>query len=132
MAHILIVDDFKEGNLVLSGLLQRYGFQTTTTNSAISALNLLNIKSEQVDLIITDLYMPEMDGFALIEKIRQHAVYAEAPIIVLTGSSLNEDRERALSVGANAVFLKPYKRAELITTMNDLMGDSADDQEEIA
>ncbi len=132
MAHILIVDDFKEGNLVLSGLLQRYGFQTTTTNSAISALNLLNIKSEQVDLIITDLYMPEMDGFALIEKIRQHAVYAEAPIIVLTGSSLNEDRERALSVGANAVFLKPYKRAELITTMNDLLGDSADDQEEIA
>lgn len=131
MPHILIVDDFKEGNLILSMLLERHGFETTTTNSAISAINYINIAADEIDIIITDLNMPKMDGFAFCEHIRQESNCRDKPILVLTASGRDEDRIRAYELGANAYLTKPADRDVLVGTLNELLNAEAN-QNEIA
>lgn len=127
MPHILIVDDFKEGNLILSLLLERHGFETTTTNSAISAVNFVDISGDDIDVVITDLNMPKMDGFAFIEHLRQESKHPDKPILVLTASGREEDRTRAVELGATAYLTKPADRKTLISQLKVLLGKDADE-----
>ena len=74
------------------------------------------------DLIITDVEMPEMDGFSLTEKLRQTDRHKETPIIIVTSMDRQEDRRRGIEVGANAYIIKAnFSQNNLIETIQCLI-----------
>ena len=79
------------------------------------------LQSEDVSAIITDLHMPLMDGFELIERVRAAAPVAHVPIIVVSGDSDPETPDRVRQLGANAFFAKPYSPAAVRDTVERLL-----------
>ncbi len=81
--------------------------------AADGRLALLKADSERPDLFLLDLQMPEMDGFAVATALRQDARFATTPIIALTASAMQGDREKALRMGFSAYLSKPVRLAVL-------------------
>jgi two-component system chemotaxis response regulator CheY len=82
----------------------------------MDALEKMSHLSEEVDLIITDLNMPNLDGYGLIEAVRQGQ--RKTPIIILTSEVGEADRERGIAVGADAYLVKPFKADMLISEVS--------------
>ena len=72
-------------------------------------------------MIITDINMPVMDGLKLVKRVRSDPVNSDTPIIVITTEGSQEDRQRALSLGANAYITKPIQGPQVIAKVNDLL-----------
>src|SRR5437867_10418175 len=83
------------------------------------------IQRERVAAIITDLHMPHMDGFELIERVREARRLANVPIIVLSGDSDPETPERVRRLGADAYFAKPYSPAAVRDTLERLLHENS-------
>ncbi|MCZ7610083.1 MAG: response regulator [Ignavibacterium sp.] len=103
---ILVADDSPTIRKFVSISLKVKGFEIIQVADGMQALEIL--PSEPVDLIITDLNMPNVDGFELIKTIRSNEEYRELPIIILSSLSTNEEIERGIQCGANAYLLKPF------------------------
>jgi two-component system chemotaxis response regulator CheY len=73
------------------------------------------------DLILTDINMPVMDGLKLVKRVRSDAVHKDTPIIVITTEGSQEDRQRALSLGANAYIVKPIQAPQVIAKVKELL-----------
>jgi two-component system chemotaxis response regulator CheY len=73
------------------------------------------------DLVITDINMPIMDGLKLVKRIRTDAVHKDVPIIIITTEGSQEDRQRALSLGANAYVTKPIQAPQVIAKVKELL-----------
>jgi chemosensory pili system protein ChpA (sensor histidine kinase/response regulator) len=108
---ILVVDDSLSVRKYLNGLLSEKGFSILTAKNGLEGLNLL--KDKKFDLIITDLEMPQVSGYELIETIRSDEQHNETPIIVLTGRASEDFRNLTTELGANAYIIKPFKDQEL-------------------
>jgi two-component system chemotaxis response regulator CheY len=115
MATILIVDDNFTIQRVISHTLRREGYEVILADHGLMALELLQTQS--VDLAIVDIAMPEMDGLTLLRHLRSQAEYQTLPIIMLTASGQDEDREVAKSQGANDFLTKPTGSHELIAAV---------------
>lgn len=102
---ILVADDSPTIRKFVSISLKVKGFEIIQVADGMQALEIL--PSEPVDLIITDLNMPNVDGFELIKTIRSNEEYRELPIIILSSLSSNEEIEKGIQCGANAYLLKP-------------------------
>ncbi len=113
---ILVVDDSPTVVKFLSFSLKSKGYQVVTACDGMDALEKLSSLSEDVDLIITDLNMPNLDGYGLIEAVRQGR--QETPIIILSSEVDDEDRQRGLEVGANSYLVKPFKPAVLLSEVS--------------
>jgi two-component system, chemotaxis family, chemotaxis protein CheY len=94
-----------------------------TSASAEQAWQLLESQAEDVRAIVTDLHMPGMDGFELIERVRADQQHAGLPIVVITGSTDPEVPERLRRRGVNAVFAKPYSPALVREKLEQLLSD---------
>lgn len=119
MMKILVVDDKK----TLSTMLAQYlgtTFQTTIKKNGIQALESLQ-EGNIPDLIITDLEMPEMDGFELITKVRQSGFFKNIPIIVLSCRDNSSDRIKCLKLGADDYMVKPFNPEELMVRVEKLL-----------
>lgn len=117
---VLIVDDVPDVTEMIALFLKHAGYEVATADSAPAALQLAN---ERVfDVIISDIGMPEMNGYEFAESLRSRAEYQGIPIIAVTGYSEYDDRGRALQSGFNAHLTKPIDPAELLKLMNELMG----------
>ena len=92
-----------------------------TAYSAEQAWRFLESGSMEIRAIVTDLQMPGMDGFELIERVRAHKLHAGLPIIVITGSTDPRVPERVRVQGANAVFEKPYSPAQVREKLEQLL-----------
>jgi CheY-like chemotaxis protein len=116
---VLIVDDSPQcaTNLEIA-LLGLSSIQVVIASSGVEALKLL---PSGVAAIITDLEMPCMDGFELIERVRADSRYARLPIIVLSGNTDPGVAERVRRLGANAFFLKPYSPAVVRNKLEQLL-----------
>jgi two-component system, NtrC family, response regulator len=110
MESILIVDDEKNYPLILSAILEDEGYETLTANSGREALEKLN--SSDVDLVLTDMKMPSMDGIELLEKIK--AIDAELPVIMMTAYGTVEKAVEAMQKGAYNYILKPFDNDSLV------------------
>src|SRR6185503_17870032 len=95
---LLLVDDSAFFRNMLSPVLKAAGYQVTAVSSAQEALALLK-KGRRFDALVTDIDMPEMDGFALAEAVRGEQQFGEIPIIALSSSSSPESIERGRQVG---------------------------------
>lgn len=114
METILIVDDEKNYPLILSSVLEDEGFETLTANSGQAALEIL--KSSDVDLVLTDMKMPVMDGIQLLEKIKDKD--PDLPVIMMTAHGTVEKAVEAMQKGAYNYVLKPFDNERLILFVN--------------
>ena len=114
---VLIVEDNKINQLVTRKILEFKKCICTIAESGIEALEIL--ESENFDLILMDINMPEMNGFQTTVKIRQNNIIT--PIIALTAFSRLEVEQEAIYSGMNAILIKPYKTNELYSIITELM-----------
>ena len=110
MDTILIVDDEKNYPLILSAVLQDEGYETLTANSGADALQIL--AQSDVDLILTDMKMPQMDGIELLGRIKE--IDAEIPVIMMTAYGTVEKAVEAMQKGAYSYILKPFDNEQLV------------------
>jgi two-component system chemotaxis response regulator CheY len=82
---------------------------------------LKKLSSNQVDLILTDINMPIMDGLKLVSLVRSNEAYKDVPIVIITTEGAREDRERAMALGANAYITKPIQSTALLSTVQELL-----------
>ena len=114
MDTILIVDDEKNYPLVLSAVLQEEGFETLMAHSAIEALEIIDNSS--IDLVLTDMKMPTMDGMQLLAKIK--AKDPQLPVIMMTAHGSVEKAVEAMQRGAYNYILKPFDNEQLTIFVN--------------
>jgi len=112
----LIVDDNRTNQRILCGMLSRWGMKPTAVGEgeeALAALELAHSQDESFSLILTDMHMPHMDGFALIEKIRQQPALDAPTIVMLTSAGHRGDSQRCKELRVAAYLLKPIRQTEL-------------------
>ncbi len=109
---ILAIDDSPTIRKFLTLALSSKGFRVVTAVDGMQALELIG--KERVNLIITDLNMPNIDGFELIQSLRNDEQYKEIPIIVLSSISNQEDIDRSISLGASSYIVKPFNNATVL------------------
>lgn len=108
MALILLVEDNTDMLMMLSQVLEWGGYQVIAARGGNEALDQLNRVNPLPDLIISDLSMPDLDGFALLETVRQSASWKKIPFIIMSAHSSLEERRRALMRGADDFLVKPF------------------------
>jgi len=116
--RILVVDDELINRKVLEGMLKSFGLDCVCAESGPAALALLDVN---IDLVLLDIMMPGMDGFAVARAIRSIPAYAELPIVMVTALSAREDRLTAVQAGANDFVAKPIDSTELKVRMTSLL-----------
>ena len=109
MAKILLIDDSRFTRIKLTKFLQEKNFEVIEAENGQSGIALAS--SEQPDCIITDLLMPEMDGYAFLEQLKKDGL--EIPVLVITADIQDTTRQKVLDLGAHAVLNKPADHAEL-------------------
>lgn len=119
MTTILVVDDHSPNQRLLSFILEQNDFSVITALNGIQALE--RLAEGPVDLVVTDLSMPKMDGLTLMHHVRRDDRYKQLPIVVLTASGYERDLVRASSSGANACLTKPIDSQEFVTVVNQLV-----------
>jgi CheY-like chemotaxis protein len=120
----LVVDDNRTNQRILLGMLNRLGMKPIAVEGgadALAALEAARDKGEPFGLILTDMHMPKMDGFTLIEKIRQQPSLSTATIVMLTSAGHRGDAERK-QLGVSAYLLKPIRQSELRETIARVLG----------
>jgi two-component system chemotaxis response regulator CheY len=116
---VLIVDDVPDVTEMIGLLLKHAGYDVSTADSAKSALRLA--RKTNYDLVISDIGMPEMNGYELAEALRGLNNYNNTPMIAVTGYSEYDDRGRAVKAGFNVHLTKPIEPAQLLNVMNELL-----------
>jgi len=111
----LIVDDSSSIRAMLAFTLQEAGFAVLQADDGQNATKVLD--GRQIDLIITDLNMPNMDGFALIRHIRALPAYRFVPILMLTTVSNEERKAEGKKTGATAWLVKPFDPEQLMAVV---------------
>lgn len=108
---ILAADDSASVRKLISLALKLQGYRVITAGDGMEALEIL--PTEQIDLLITDLNMPNVDGFELIRTVRSTPQYKELPIIILSSMTNNEDISRGMELGANSYLVKPFHQKRI-------------------
>ncbi|GAX34957.1 hybrid sensor histidine kinase/response regulator [Nodularia sp. NIES-3585] len=117
---ILVVDDAISLRQTLSLTLQKSGYQVIQAQHGVEALEQLQRHGE-IQVIISDLEMPRMNGFELLSNLRQNPHFVNIPIVILTSRSAEKHRQLAQELGANAYLTKPYLEHEFLSIVNDLI-----------
>jgi len=120
---VLIVEDSEDTLSLLSMIFEREGATVTTASSAAEALN--RAVSSRPSIIVSDIGMPEVDGYQLLEQLRILPGLNQVPAIAISGYASEEDRERALSVGYLALVPKPIDVDVLFTLIQELKAPAA-------
>lgn len=120
-ARILILDDDVSTLCLLRGVLQRLGFNNILGLDHPRGF-LEQFQKFEPDLVITDLVMPEMDGFQVIEVVRNFCPReSQLPVLVLTASQAAQNRRRALAAGATDILVKPFDPSELLMRIRNVL-----------
>jgi two-component system, chemotaxis family, sensor kinase CheA len=118
--HILVVDDSITTRTLEKNILEAAGFRVTIAVDGIEALK--RLKEQEIDLVVTDIQMPNMDGIALTSQIRETANYKHLPVILVTSLESQEDREKGMLAGADAYIVKRgFNQATLLTTIQQFL-----------
>ena len=115
MKRILTIDDSKTMRDMLMLTLSNNGFEVLQAVDGLDGLDVLG--RETVDVVITDINMPKLDGYGVIQHMRERAEYDDLPILVLTTESDNEKKERARKLGATGFIIKPFNPTGLVDVL---------------
>lgn len=114
----LVVDDVADVTDMLSVLLTHAGYEVVTASSAAAAIS--SARQNRFDVIISDIGMPQMNGYELAQTVRGIPGYEAVPMVALTGYSKFDDRQRSLDAGFNAHLTKPIEPRELLDLIEQL------------
>ncbi len=116
----LVVEDSPTMRQLIRFTLKRIPeIEVVEANDGVDGLKKLS--SGPFDLILTDINMPIMDGLKLVSLVRSNPAYQEIPVVIITTEGAQEDRERALALGANAYITKPIQASSLLSTIKELL-----------
>ena len=117
-ARILVVDDVPENVRLLEVVLGAHGYETVSASDGQTALELA--LSAQIDLVLLDVRMPGLDGYAVCRRLREHEETSMLPVILLTASERSE-KTKGIEAGADDFISKPFDRDELLTRIRSLV-----------
>ncbi|MFN7698497.1 MAG: response regulator [Deltaproteobacteria bacterium] len=119
LSCLVVEDSPMMRQLLVFALARVRRIQVTEAEDGVDALR--KLAAQRFDLILTDINMPVMDGLKLVKRIRADAQHASTPIIVITTEGSTEDRQRAMSLGANAYITKPIQAPQVIQKVKELL-----------
>jgi two-component system, OmpR family, alkaline phosphatase synthesis response regulator PhoP len=119
MKHILVVEDEEHLAFGIKYNLEAEGYEVTTAGDGPTALKLLEASERPVELIILDLMLPGMSGYAVCDALRQKG--NNVPVLILSARTLVEDRVRGYDVGADQYLQKPFELEELLSMTRNLL-----------
>jgi CheY-like chemotaxis protein len=111
---VLVVDDDVRNIFALNSLLERHGMNVITATNGQDAIKLLD-SNPDLSLVLTDVMMPEMDGYETMRRIREIPEFRLLPIIALTAKAMKGDREKCLHAGASDYVAKPVNTEQLLS-----------------
>lgn len=119
MKKILLVDD--EPNIIMSleYTFKKQNFEVFIARDGQEALEIL--KTEQPDLIILDIMMPNVDGYATIESVKKNEKLSNCKVIFLSAKNKESDIEKGMQLGADAYMTKPFSIKKLVEQVNELL-----------
>jgi two-component system chemotaxis response regulator CheY len=121
MPNIIVVEDSPTMRQLITFALKR--LPDCNVVEAVDGMDALNkLSSESFDLILADINMPVMDGLKLIGLLRSDPKYKKTPIIIITTEGAEEDRKKAMALGATAYLTKPIHTHELLKTVSEFLG----------
>lgn len=113
---LLIVDDDIFLVDIMAFTLKQSGFEIIKAHNGQEAIDIIN--KEHIDLVLTDIMMPVMDGFELAANLRKNEATKNIPIIFLTAKSNVEDKNRGFNIGINDYVVKPFNLKDLVSRIN--------------
>lgn len=119
MATIMTVDDTASMRQMIGFTLNDAGFEVVEAEDGIKALEAA--KASKVDMFITDINMPNMDGIELVKELRALPEYKFTPILMLTTESQDEKRKAGKEAGATGWIVKPFNPEQLIKLINQVL-----------
>lgn len=120
MQSILAVDDSKSIRELVRFVLEQAGFEVVQAADGDEALALAGDRS--VDLVLTDVHMPNLDGISLIRKLRELPHYKYVPMLVLTTESGTDKKMEGKAAGATGWIVKPFDPPQLLATIAKVLG----------
>lgn len=116
---ILAIDDSRTMRDMLNAALTKAGFDVTLAEDGADGLE--KLEAAKPSAVITDINMPKLDGFGVIDGIRSDARHARLPILVLTTESAAELKQRAKAAGATGWIVKPFDQDKLVAVLSRLV-----------
>jgi DNA-binding response OmpR family regulator len=117
--HILVVEDEEHLATGIKYNLCAEGYRVTTVSDGLAAMRLIEQDVQAIDLVILDLMLPSMSGYAVCEALR--AIDRDLPVLILSARTLAEDRTRGFDVGANQYLTKPFDLDEFLSRVRNLL-----------
>ena len=126
MRRILIVEDSPTMRSLLSASLEAMDEPTKIVEAANGFEALRQLPRERIDLIVTDINMPDINGLELVSFVKTNPAYRRIPLIIVSTEGSERDRQRGLELGADAYLVKPFEPTELGGLVADLLARSAE------
>ncbi|MEZ4671881.1 MAG: response regulator [Anaerolineae bacterium] len=120
MRTILLVDDNSDIVTLLQMILKQQGYQVITGRNGQEGMRLLERSEPKPDLIISNYYMPHMNGLVFLEQVRRQPQYEHIPFIMLSAAAGTQWQEQATDLGANGFLPKPFKIDLLKNTLSTI------------
>lgn len=119
---VLAIDDENDILLIIKSALHEEGYDVVTANNGYDGLALAEDASP--DLIILDVMMPEMDGFEVLQQLKENEKTARIPIVILTGMSSKDKIREALDKGIDYYIVKPFEYQDLVSKVKIAIDDA--------
>lgn len=117
---ILVVDDEELTTELAKTFLEKHGFEVIIAFDGEDGLN--KAQAENPDLILLDVMLPSMDGFAVCKKLKESDDFKNTPILMFTAKGLSSDIEKGQAVGADEYIIKPFSGKALVATIRKHLG----------
>jgi len=122
MQRILIVEDSETMRALLASTLEELESPVKITEAASGFEALRWLPREPYDLIVTDINMPDINGLELVSFAKSNGAYQDIPLVIISTEGSERDREKGISLGADAYLVKPFDPKELREVARDLLG----------
>jgi putative two-component system response regulator len=119
MARLVIVDDSEEMRITMRAVLESDGHEVVEANSGFSAIEI--ITRLRPDAVVLDITLGDIEGMAVLRRVRANADLRDTPIVVVSGHDTRATREEAEEAGANAFITKPFRNEDLTATVSRLI-----------
>ncbi|MFO8070934.1 MAG: response regulator [Polyangia bacterium] len=116
---LIVEDSPMMRQLIVFALSRIKNLRVVEADDGVDGLK--KLAAQKFDIVITDINMPIMDGLKLVKRIRSDAVHRDVPIMIITTEGAEEDRQRALQLGANSYITKPIQAPQVISEVKELL-----------